>query len=35
MGKPMNLLRPVPHANKKQQFCKIVKILLFNECQRR
>ena len=35
MGKPMNLFRPVPNANKKQQFCQIVKILLFNECWKR
>ena len=36
MGKPMNLFRPVPNANKKkQQFCQIVKILLFNERRKR
>ena len=31
MGKPMNLFILVPNANQKQQFCQIVKILLFNE----
>ena len=35
MGKPMNLFRPVPNANKKQQFCQIVKIIFFNECRKR
>ena len=35
MHKPMNLFRPVPNANKKQQFCPIVKILLFNERRKR
>ena len=34
-GKLMNLFRPVPNANKKQQFCQIVKILVFNKCWKR
>ena len=34
MGNPMNLFRPVPNANKKKQFCQIVKIRLFNECRK-
>ena len=34
-GKLMNLFRPLPNANKKQQFCQIVKILLFNEYRKR
>ena len=28
----MNLFRPVPNANEKQQFCQIVKIVVFNKC---
>ena len=35
MGKPMNLFRLVPNANKKQQFCQIVKVLLFNGRRKR
>ena len=31
----MNLFRPVPNANEKQQFCQIVKILVFNKCRKR
>ena len=34
-GKLMNLCRPVPNANEKQQFCQIVKILVFNKCRKR
>ena len=33
--KLMNLFRPVPNANEKQQFCQIVKILVFNKCRKR
>ena len=33
--KLMNLLRPVPNASEKQQFCQIVKILVFNKCRKR
>ena len=35
MGKEMKLFRPVPHANKKEQFGQVVEILLFYERQKR
>ena len=31
----MNLFKPVPNANEKQQFCQIVKTLVFNKCRKR
>ena len=34
-GKPMNLFRPVANANEKQQFCQIVKGLVFNKYRKR
>ena len=35
MAKLVNLFRPVPNANKKQQIGQIVKILMFNERTKR